>query len=539
MSFLNALSVKFKIFAISCVGVIGFVMILAANYSVNVSNAEKLNQVKDIYFPILEKSNANAVRLDRIVELLQSAVAAGEMDILQQADNTADNIRQEFSAIKDLGPSGQVQVGDVIKAFNDYYTIASDVTKQMVSGTIDFSKVPELIKDMTAKLDAAKKLLNEFNSESRDIFTGNIEQANSDAEAALTTSVTITVITIVVLGIITTVISGAITTNLSGVSTSLKDIAQGEGDLTSRIVSKAQDEVGDLTKWFNLFIEKLHGIISEVVATINPLMSATGELHRLTNETSKMTQEQNRVAALVTDAVSDLFERVNHVAQNASSAAGAAREADNDAQEGQKIVNDTVEAINQLAAEVENAGVSINQLSADTNNVGSILDVIQSIAEQTNLLALNAAIEAARAGEHGRGFAVVADEVRTLASRTQQSTQEIQQVIDRLQKSASEVVEVMTSSQERANYSVELASKTGASLTAITEKVTTISTMNDEIATATEEQKQQSKMIQENVVAIRDNVEQAAQRSTQVEQACESLASVSNKLQNVAGQFKV
>ncbi len=192
-----------------------------------------------------------------------------------------------------------------------------------------------------------------------------------------------------------------------------------------------------------------------------------------------------------------------------------------------------------MASEVERAANVIKKLESDTENVGTILDVIKGIAEQTNLLALNAAIEAARAGEQGRGFAVVADEVRTLASRTQDSTQEIQRVIEELQSAARSAAEVMSHSQDQAKLSVEQAAKTDSSLATITDKVGSITTMNMEIASATGEQEKVSNSIKRNVEGIRSNADDAVKNVQEVEAASESLVSISANLRKITGQFRV
>ncbi|MBQ0782282.1 MAG: methyl-accepting chemotaxis protein, partial [Thalassolituus oleivorans] len=310
-------------------------------------------------------------------------------------------------------------------------------------------------------------------------------------------------------------------------------------DLTRRIEKTSQDEIGDVVDWFNQFVDKLHRSIGEVVRSTRPLASVSADLGSLTNETSQITERQSLAAEQVSGVVEEMVGSVKAVSLNASSAAKAAQEADSTAKQGRAIVNETVKSINSLAGEVERASEVIRQLESDTANVGSILDVIKGIAEQTNLLALNAAIEAARAGEQGRGFAVVADEVRTLASRTQDSTQEIQTVIEQLQAAARSAVDVMSSSKERAQTSVDQAAKTDESLQAITEKVESITTMNNQIAAATDRQEKAAYSIKENVVGIRETSEIAMASMQKVEAASKALTDISRTLQTVTDQFKV
>ncbi|MGD8593954.1 MAG: methyl-accepting chemotaxis protein, partial [Gammaproteobacteria bacterium] len=230
---------------------------------------------------------------------------------------------------------------------------------------------------------------------------------------------------------------------------------------------------------------------------------------------------------------------VQEVARNATEAANAASHSDEEAQKGQAVVDRTINAIDALASEVDRAANVIHRLEQDSDQIGTVLDVIKGIAEQTNLLALNAAIEAARAGEQGRGFAVVADEVRTLASRTQQSTAEIQQMIERLQAGAQEAVSVMDDSRSRAADSVSSAQSAGQSLQSITGSVASITDMNTQIAAAADEQSAVAEEVNKNIVNINHAAERAADGAKQTSAASNALAGLAQDLQALVGQFKV
>jgi methyl-accepting chemotaxis protein len=230
---------------------------------------------------------------------------------------------------------------------------------------------------------------------------------------------------------------------------------------------------------------------------------------------------------------------VQEVASHAARAAESARQADEEAQDGKRIMQQTLNAMDTLANEVENAAGVIHSLEKESEEIGSVLDVIRGIAEQTNLLALNAAIEAARAGEQGRGFAVVADEVRTLASRTQASTQEIQNMIERLQAGANNAVKAMEAGQTQARKGVEQASLAGASLETITQSVTTISDMNMQIASAAEEQSSVADEINRNIATISQSADNTAHGSQQTAIAGDELARLAAELRELVGHFKV
>lgn len=319
----------------------------------------------------------------------------------------------------------------------------------------------------------------------------------------------------------------------------MADIVGGEGDLTRRLDDSSKDEIGRLSHSFNLFASMVHHIIKEVIGYTDQLGKSADRLSIVTEETSRGADRQQLMTDEVVTAVNELSATGQEVARNTSAAADAAQHADKAAEEGRVVVGKTIGSIDGLADEVERAGEVINRLESDTESIGGVLDVIRGIAEQTNLLALNAAIEAARAGEQGRGFAVVADEVRTLASRTQESTAEIQSMIERLQTGAQEAVRVMAHSQEHAKTTVEQAAKAGSSLEEISEAVKVINSMNLQIATAAEEQNAVGEDINRSVVTISEITEQTAAGAQQTASASNELNELAEHLTGMVKQFKV
>lgn len=311
------------------------------------------------------------------------------------------------------------------------------------------------------------------------------------------------------------------------------------GDLTARYSNAANDETGQLISAMKAMIEKLHGIVSNITGSTAQLSTSAEELAAITVETNDAFKRQQLQAEQVATAANEMSATVEEVARNTQMAAEASARASHEALSGKKVVASTMESIDGLASEVEQAAQVINKLKTDSENIGVVLDVIKGIAEQTNLLALNAAIEAARAGEQGRGFAVVADEVRTLASRTQESTKEIQQMIERLQVGANEAVRTMEESRNRASASVEQAARAGTSLEAITDAVETINNMTTQIASAAEEQSTAAREIDRNVTSINQLIQQSAKGSEQTYVASEELAKLASTLQMLVSQFKM
>ena len=539
MGFLSSISIKTKILSLAGAAIIGFAVNLAVNTSINSANGERMQKVRDVYFPVVQKADANLVKLNQIGGLLNTAVATGEKDFIHSAEALKIDIVSNFDDIIKLWTNHSADTRQSLKQFNDYYKAAFEVSDGMLNGTLDMSLMSSKIEGMNTRLTAIRKSMQKSSDEALAEFNQTVDASNEAAVNALTLGVMVTGVTVFILILLGWTTASSIGIALASLLKSLKDIASGDGDLTKRIQKKSNDELGDVVDSFNLFVEKLHHSIGDVVNSIQPLTSLSADLGALTSETLMITGNQNRATEAVSLVVEEMVSSVQAVSNHASSASEAANEADKAAKDGREIVNKTVASINSLAAEVEHAGEVIRKLEADTENVGTILDVIKGVADQTNLLALNAAIEAARAGEQGRGFAVVADEVRTLASRTQDSTQEIQKVIEELQAAARSAVDVMGQSKQRAKTSVEQAAQTGESLTAITERVEAINQMNMQIANAAEEQERAAYSIKENVIGIKETSETAMQSIQKVEIASASLVDISSNLESITGDFKV
>lgn len=539
MQWVKNLSIKFKILVIPSVAIAGFLLYLGINYSVSKENEERLQSISNVYFPVLEKSTSNIVLLTRIDELLNVAISNGETEMVDDASDTLQSILQAFDEMARLEPVRRDEISDIQQALNQYFDNANALTLSMIDESVDFGQINSLVSTKNGLQQDALQKIQRYHENSLKKFTGTLDDSYTSTKNAITFGLLIGTVVIVVLLTISASIVFMITGNLSAITASLKDIAQGEGDLTRRIEQKTQDETGELVYWFNHFVEKIHSTMGDVISVIKPLTDVSQELSSVVSKSSSASGEQFSLAEHVTRSIDEMIVTVNEVARHASDAATSASEADSESKAGQTIVNNTVTSIGELALEVTKASEVITQLESDTDNVGKILDVIKGIAEQTNLLALNAAIEAARAGEQGRGFAVVADEVRTLASRTQESTQEIQGVIEQLQNAARSAVTVMKNSQSRANDSVSQAEQTGVSLQDITEKVTSISDMNHQIAAATEEQSQTSKAIKENVNAMQSASEASNSAILQANDLTQSLDDISRQLEAVGGQFKV
>lgn len=315
--------------------------------------------------------------------------------------------------------------------------------------------------------------------------------------------------------------------------------AMSKGDLTHKITIIGKDEFAWMCWEYSQARKGFSSLVKEILGSAGQLAAAAEELSAITEQSNKGVMRQQAEIEQVATAMNEMSATVTEVSRNAGNAATAAQEADERAKDGLNVVTTTVETINNLATEVERTSEVIENLKGDSISIGTVLDVIRDIAEQTNLLALNAAIEAARAGEQGRGFAVVADEVRTLASRTQQSTREINDMIERLQHGANQAVSVMETGRAKAGEGVEQAAKAGEALEAITGVVDNIRSMNMQIASAAEQQSATAEEINRNIVSISEVAQETAGGSQQTASASDELAKLASDLQGQVSKFKV
>jgi methyl-accepting chemotaxis protein len=320
----------------------------------------------------------------------------------------------------------------------------------------------------------------------------------------------------------------------------VEDLSQlADGDFSKTIECSTGDELGQIARSAQKIQKQLGQAIVQINGSSEQLASAARELLSVSEKTNTDVSRQQMETQQVATAINEMTATVKEVARSAEEAEEATQKADEESKKGEDIVTQAVTATRDLATEVKRAAEVISALDAESEHIGKVLDVIQGIAEQTNLLALNAAIEAARAGEQGRGFAVVADEVRLLAGRTQQSTQEIQQMIQRLQSGAKEAVEVMGQGQGKAIHSVEQVEEAGVALAAITQVVGTIMAMNSQIASAAEEQGVVAEEINRNIVAINDLSSETARGAEQTAATSEQQARIIEDLQQVVSSFRI
>lgn len=473
------------------------------------------------------------------------------IDALGKDPDSLNNSTQSFEAAKSQYMAAEQRYGsmpfvserdrnmfaELKTAAAKYFSAHGDLETAIRQG--DIAKVQSLIKNESrAALEQAGQDGLELRKENDRVANLLTKQSEASYERAKLLSTTVGALTLLFVVIVAWLLIRQIRNPVMTLLEQTRQVAA--GNLTSQLDMKqfSHDELGKLAQGFNEMQSNLRMLVNEVSGSVVQLGAAAEEISAVAQQSANnMGAQQHELNQLAT-AMNEMQATVQEVARNTNDAASAATSASDTAAQGSETVNDSIGRIEKVATAIEETALVIRQLGDDSRNIGMVLEVIQGIAEQTNLLALNAAIEAARAGEQGRGFAVVADEVRTLAKRTQDSTSQINHIISELQQRANEAGVTMQQSQDMMSETVHTAREAGASIAEISSSVNSISHMNIQIATATEEQGAVSEELNRNVVNISNASEEVATGAKQMAQACNDLNLLATQLQEVVRKFR-
>jgi len=412
------------------------------------------------------------------------------------------------------------------------------VTEQALDGyLVALKAVVAQTEAIAAARGEMERETNEINRLGQALTQAQAARLEHDTAQARITQLTVAVLALLIGLLAAWLITRQITRPLADTLAVVRNIAA--GDLTDQRRIQRKDEIGALQQGVMGMAATLRELIGGIRDSVTQMASAAEQLSAVTEQTSAGMNGQKVETDQVATAMHEMSATVQEVARNAEDASQAASEADHEARAGDAVVSEAASQIKRLSEEMLRSTEAMTRLESESNRIGSVMDVIKTVAEQTNLLALNAAIEAARAGEAGRGFAVVADEVRGLAQRTQKSTEEIEQLVAALQQGTQQVAVAMQNSHELTESSVELTRKAGLALNDITAKVSNIQAMNQQIATAAEEQSAVAEEISRSVVNVRDISEQTATASDETAASSIELARLGNELQAMVSRFRV
>lgn len=474
-------------------------------------------------------------------EQFQAVTAAKEAFILARYEvrgyTATSNAETEQKAV------GQIDAALAsLKPLNTYFaSTQQDALRQLETALVNYRSSLMAFKNANSEAVQARKEMtdqgNTIVSLSEQLYQIQLDRRDVESAQARTFQLISTLLALLVGVIAAVIITRQITRPLQETLAVVERIAS--GDLTQNVTVTRRDELGVLQQGIARMGVTLRDLISGIRDGVTQIASAAEELSAVTEQTSAGVNSQKVETDQVATAMHEMTATVQEVARNAEEASQAAAAADGEAREGDKVVNEAIAQIERLASEVVRSTEAMSVLQQESDKIGSVMDVIKAVAEQTNLLALNAAIEAARAGEAGRGFAVVADEVRGLAQRTQKSTEEIEGLVAGLQNGTQQVSAVMNNSRALTDSSVALTRKAGASLENITRTVSNIQSMNQQIAAAAEQQSAVAEEISRSIINVRDVSEQTAAASDETAASSVELARLGGQLQQMVSHFRV
>jgi methyl-accepting chemotaxis protein len=535
-SFQN-LSITKKIHAITSIAVMAFLTIVLINYFAMNDNRIALDEMENSSYKVAKLTSSNVVLLEKLDELFTQAVTFGEQELVVKAGETYQLLESNISSIEKI--SDNYINSDSKTELGKYEKISSTIANGMINGTADFSKIQQQAQLKTSLYNSVLESFKRAQQKADARFFELVASTKARSDYALTLMLAVAIFSLMLLLFMAVWIAKNIGASASDAAHNLSLLASGKGSLSTQLTVNSEDEIGQVSINFNAFIALLKETVLEVIAVCEPLMENSTRLVQGMEQAERATTKQTTDAEIVKQSMEEMKHSVGDISQSAASASNAAQTAEKEVERSRSQVELSVTASRTLSNEINVAATTINKLADDTKNVSQILNVITSIAEQTNLLALNAAIEAARAGEHGRGFAVVADEVRELASRTAHSTNEIRELLSTLTTAANDSVTAMTSARDMATDNATAAEKTGISIEKISEQILEINGMNSQIAAATEEQTSVAAMVVDNVSNMHVSFEDTMDSLMAVRDVAKNLHYLSDNLLDATAKFRI
>ncbi|MCU8103933.1 methyl-accepting chemotaxis protein [Shewanella sp. SM101] len=540
----NSIRVKFSLmFAIMATALIVMAVTDAMQSRATVKQMQEFSQLFNPAISAILNADRDLYQAQLSEEvLLREELSADNRK--SEIDNWQENVDQardrmgEFKKIL----TGHLQVLQSTNGFEAQFSLWYQASSEVINAvkSNDFERAKQLHE--TKSKQEFKALRDIYNAAGeaadnrvKELDLQATEQATTQTQISLTIASLVAIVALLIAYFGPKIIVNAI----EDITSRINDIVDGDGNLTQRIPITRQDEIGELAHAFNLFVEQLQQMVISIIGQTKDVSQTVESLATKSATTINISHEQEQFVDTIVTAVNEMSAAVREVASNALHTATEITKVNDQTVEGKNILAQSVNHIQQLSESVKNAVTVIEKLSVNSANIASVLDVIRSIAEQTNLLALNAAIEAARAGEQGRGFAVVADEVRTLASRTETSTQDIQRMIEELQRGVNDAVKSIESGASLTTSTVTLASQTQDALDEILNSTSKVSEMSTQTATATEEQTHVTEEINRNLTELSDKTRYCNLVIQETQQIVVNTKAICSNLQKEVARFKV
>ena len=536
------LSLTAKIFSLALIGSMGMGIYVLFSYFSSQANSRNILEIRESTFPVVEGIGRVRAELSEIkgsfaLGWSEDDEFMGEM-WLEEAAVKGESLLANLDRLVEIDNNKSEELLAIKTAFLEYSSISSETLLLNYRQSIEMDELSKKISQGAEKYKELDEMLKKFREDSFNELSSLLEGTNQSGRKATLNGLFLAGCIIFALWVISYFTVALIKKDLVRVADTLLEMAEGHGDLTIIIEKHSNDEIGNLADNFNAFVFHLRGLIGVVAESTRNVTQNVLNVQGLVSDAKEGSYQQKKEIDSTVSALSELFTSAKDITENAQKAASVASDAKGGSEAGRQIVSDNHSAISALSDEVEAARVVVANLAQDSNKITTVLEVIKSIADQTNLLALNAAIEAARAGEAGRGFAVVADEVRSLAEKTAQSIEEIHAIIDKLQTGSRKAVEVMEQGKSQAVKSVEQSTLASASLNTIIEFIENMDEINANIASAAIEQNYIIDNIKENVNKILQVADSSVQTTERANGACVELSEHVKNQQAVVDNFK-
>jgi methyl-accepting chemotaxis protein len=533
---IKQMNIKQKIWSLPIVAILIFAIGITITYVLSSSTSTLLNRVGKVDYPFLDKTQILITDLAGIQETLKNAVSAGNKDGLESAEAKAVSFKNTVESMSSI--SGKAEMSKKIREeFDVYYRSAYESASIMLGAkTGDIGKAMEKMLPALQALNTTLSSSKEFATKE---FESGLSASQGNVQRGLLINIGLAVLIVLGLGFVSYFIIASVTKNLNEILERVKDMASGDADLTKQVNIQSADEFGQIATWINTFIGNLHGLISKIATVSKDVSKASGEVTTATSGLSQGGQTQAEQATRIARAMEAMSATIVEMAQNASTAADSAASAYGVAKDGGQVIRETITSMHQVSDSVDEATHLVEALGKSSAHIGEVIGVIKDIADQTNLLALNAAIEAARAGEQGRGFAVVADEVRKLAERTAKATVEIHQMIDKIQGEIGITVQCISSGKVAASIGKEKATSAQSALENILASINGVSGLIQQIATATEEVTGTAQDISGKTEQIAGIAQNALAQTEHATLQSENLNVSTRQLDKMVGSFKL
>ena len=536
---LNRLSLGAKIYFIVVIAALAYVLMIAITAVLLNQNNQNLERLQHQVFPLANLSGENVIQIQRIEELYTQAVSTGDESLTEQATDAYNNLHRNLRQVAQTDPQYQREVQDINTQLERYQRLNQTIVAEIMSPNADFSRIGAQAQQKSQLYDqltiALQQMSEQVDTQFRDLTSESVERSQQTIIMVLVVGV----LALAALIAVAVFVTSYIVKSANSVASSLQELADGRGDLNHQIEVSSNDVLGAVASNFNRFMVLLRSSLQDVVNVATPLSESALLINQRSAQVMARSDSEAAQAYELKSSMDELQDSVREISESASATADATRSAESELEQGNRAIQESLNTSNALQKDIQKASGVVERLAEDATNVSGVLNVITSIAEQTNLLALNAAIEAARAGEQGRGFAVVADEVRSLASRTAKATAEIREVLDRLTNGAGESVGSMQAAAKRSEQNVQQAEAAGGVLTAICEMIADINARAGQIATATEEQTQVAARSAEQASGMHDALNNMKGTIRQLEGDSVQLTDFAERLTHATHKFNL